>query len=80
MSLYLLHLEDSQENMLLTIVASAANIPSQFIQKSVQKSNTNNIQVPNIIHRCGARQLALFLTLEHYKSMLAAGKKRGGDK
>ena len=62
-------------------VASAANIPSQFIQRRVQKSRyKKNIEVPNIIHWCGARQLALFLTLEHHKNMLAAGKKRGGDK
>ena len=45
-----------------------------------RRAGTKNIEVPNIIHWCGARQLALFLTLEHYKNMLAAGKKRGGDK
>ena len=72
MLLYVLHLEDSQEDTLLTSSQCCQHAESVYVQKSRYK----NIEMPNIIYWCGARQLALFFTIERYKNMLAAGKKR----
>ena len=80
MLLYVLHLEDSQEDMLLSSSQCCQHTESVLSKEVFRRAGTKIIDVPNIIHWCGARQLALFLTLEHYKNMLAAGKKRGGDK
>ena len=79
MFLYVLHLEDSQDDMLVTS-RQFCNIPSQFIQTRVQKRRYKKYEVPNVMHWCGARKLVLFLTLKHYKNMLASGRKGGGDK
>ena len=46
--------------------------PKKCSEEQVQKISKCQT---NIIHWCGARQIAFFLTLEHYKNMLAAGKK-----
>ena len=60
--------------MLLTIDVTCSqcckHTESVYPNKSSEEQ-VQNIEVLNIIHWCGARQLALFLTLEHCENMLA---------
>ena len=76
MLLYVLHLDDSQEDMLLT----SSVLPTYRVSLSKEvfrraRTKKSKCQILYI----GVEQ-DNFLTLEHYINMLAADKKRGGDK
>ena len=62
---------------MLQSIAQKSRTHTESVYPFRRAGTKKNIEAPNIIHWCGARQLALFLTLEHCKNMLAAGIKGG---
>ena len=80
LSTYPCHLSGPSPRKRLPSHATRPVLPTYRVSLSKEvfrRAGTKNIEKPNIIHWCGER---LFLTLENYKNMLAAGKERGGDK